>query len=83
MDFKVRVLDFISIYTQQKATGVANAIDGNNTSLQLIQGLLTSIKVAHQDGHQTLCERAKSVLSTMAKQGLSEDKTLSAEAIKE
>ncbi len=68
MDFKVRVLDFISIYAQQK---VKNQIeDQNGLSLKLIQGLLTSMKVAHLDGHQILFDRAKTVLSTLSKQGL-------------
>jgi len=49
----------------------------------LITGLFDAIKVAHEDGHSVLFDRAKSVLSTMAKHGISGENQNSPEAIKE
>lgn len=80
MDFKVRVLDFISIYAVQQKKNKKPL--GTSTSLMLVKGLLNSLKVAHQDEHTTLFERVKSVLSTIAKQGVSSEEQ-SAELIKE
>merc|ERR1711957_654540 len=49
----------------------------------LIQGLLTSIKVAHQDCHKIMFDRAKSVLATMSKTGLTIETDQSEESLKE
>jgi hypothetical protein len=73
MDFKVRVLDFISIYAQQrKKVKVNNDLSEESTltSLMVIKGLLNALKVAHEDDHATMFDRVKSVLSTIAKQGV-------------
>jgi hypothetical protein len=45
MDFKVRVLDFISIYAVQQKKNKKPL--GTSTSLMLVKGLLNSLKVAH------------------------------------
>jgi len=64
MDFKVRALDFLSIYVKQKGySGKAAA------QIKLIQGLLKALSVAHKDQHTILFDRIKSVLTLMAKQG--------------
>ena len=81
MDFKVRVLDFISIYVQQRS--LSDSSGNSDSSLKLIQGLLAAMKVAHQDNHQILFDRVKSVLTTMSKQGISSDANQSAEALKD
>ena len=63
MDFKLRVVDFISIYVKQKGySGDAGV------QLKLIRGMLKGLSVAHQDKQQILFDRIKSVLTLMAKQ---------------
>ena len=63
MDFKVRALDFLSIYVKEKG------YQGNSMAqLKLIRGLLSALSVAHKDKHQILFDRIKSVLTIMAKQ---------------
>ena len=57
MDFKVRALDFLSIYVKQNASPPAE------TQMKLIQGLLKALQVAHNDSHTILFERIKSVLA--------------------
>ena len=44
MDFKVRALDFLSIYVKEKGY-VGNAAN----QIKLIQGLLKALSVAHSD----------------------------------
>lgn len=62
MDFKVRAVDFLSIYVKQRA------FKGNSeVQIKLIRGLLKGLSVAHADKHQVLFERIKSVLALMAK----------------
>lgn len=56
MDFKVRALDFLSIYVKQSQPDAAN-------QLKLIQGLLKALTVAHKDSHTILFDRIKSVLA--------------------
>ena len=63
MDFKVRALDFISIYVKQK--GYASE---EGRQLHLIQGLLKALTTAHKDRHTILFDRIKTVLAMMAKQ---------------
>ena len=63
MDFKVRALDFLSIYVKEKG------YQGNSIAqLKLIRGLLSALSVAHKDKHQILFDRIKAVLTIMAKQ---------------
>lgn len=63
MDFKVRALDFLAIYVKQKGYQ-----KDSTAHIKLIQGLLKSLSVAHQDKHTVLFDRLKTVLSAMAKQ---------------
>lgn len=63
MDFKVRVLDFISIYVRQTQGSSGNAAN----QVKLIQGLLKGLNVAHGDKHTILFDRIKSVLALIAK----------------
>ena len=64
LDFKVRAVDFLSIYVKQRA------YQGKPTvQIKLIRGLLKGLSAANSDKHQILLERIKSVLSLMAKQG--------------
>ena len=65
MDFKVRALDFISIFVKQK--GYANSAK-EGQQLHLIQGLLKGLTTAHKDKHTILFDRIKTVLAMMAKQ---------------
>lgn len=85
MDFKVRVMEFISIFVQQRAAKEKEVKDSgrSDTSLTLIKGLLSSLKVAHQDGHTVLFDRAKTVLSSMAKQGINSASSGSEDALKD
>jgi hypothetical protein len=55
----------------------------SDTSLTLIKGLLSSLKVAHQDNHQVLFDRAKATLSSMAKQGINTTSSGSEDALKD
>lgn len=64
MDFKVRALDFLSIYIKEKHYQQRPVIQ-----IKLIRGLLQSLSVAHRDGHKALFDRIKQILSQMAKQG--------------
>jgi hypothetical protein len=61
MDFKVRALDFLSIYVKQSQPD-------SSKQLKLIQGLLKALTVAHKDAHTILFDRIKSVLAQIAKQ---------------
>ena len=64
MDFKVRAVDFLSIYVKQRA------YQGDATiQIKLIRGLLKGLSTANADKHTILFERIKSVLALMAKQG--------------
>lgn len=63
MDFKVRAVDFLSIYVKQRAFQ-----GDSDVQVKLIRGLLKGLSVAHADKHTILFERIKSVLSLMAKQ---------------
>ena len=85
MDFKVRVMELVSIYVQQRAKKTEEVKDSNrsDTSLTLIKGLLSSLKVAHQDNHQVLFDRAKATLSSMAKQGINTTTSGSEDALKD
>jgi hypothetical protein len=85
MDFKVRVMEFISIFVQQRNKQKEEVKESNrsDTSLTLIKGLLHSLKVAHQDSHQVLFDRAKTVLSSMAKQGINTASNDSEDALKD
>lgn len=62
MDFKVRAVDFLSIYVKQRAFQ-----GDSDVQVKLIRGLLKGLSVAHADKHTILFERIKSVLSLMAK----------------
>ncbi len=64
MDFKVRAVDFLSIYVKQRAYQGDSQIQ-----IKLIRGLLKGLSTANADKHQILFERIKSVLALMAKQG--------------
>jgi hypothetical protein len=66
MDFKVRALDFLSIYVKQ--TQAQAKRQSAETQMVLIQGLLKALTVAHGDKHTTLFDRIKSVLAMIAKQ---------------
>ena len=69
MDFKVRALDFLSIYVKQ--TQVSAKRQSAETQMILIQGLLKGLTVAHGDKHTTLFDRIKSVLAMIARQSSS------------
>lgn len=64
MDFKVRALDFLSIYIKEKHYQTKPMYQ-----IKLIRGLLSALSVAHRDNHTTLFDRIKLILSHMAKQG--------------
>lgn len=64
MDFKVRAIDFLSIYVKQRSYQ-----NDPQVQIKLIRGLLKGLSAAHIDKHQILFERIKSVLASMAKQG--------------
>ena len=64
MDFKVRAVDFLSIYVKQRAYQ-----SDPSAQIKLIRGLLKGLSAANVDKHQILFERIKSVLALMAKQG--------------
>jgi hypothetical protein len=66
MDFKVRALDFLSIFIKEKHHQSNSAIQ-----IKLVRGLLTSLSVAHRDANKTLFERIKQILASMTKQGAS------------
>ena len=63
-DFKVRAVDFLSIYVKSKAYQSEASVQ-----IKLIRGLLKGLSSAHTDKHPILFERIKSVLALMAKQG--------------
>lgn len=63
-DFKVRAVDFLSIYVKSKAYQSEATVQ-----IKLIRGLLKGLSSAHTDKHPILFERIKSVLALMAKQG--------------
>jgi len=65
MDFKVRALDFLSIYI--KETHRQNQDPA--MKVQLIQGLLKALSVAYKDHYTILFDRIKAVLTQIAKQG--------------
>jgi len=67
MDFKVRALDFLSIYVKQSHPD-------SSKQLKLIQGLLKGLTVAHKDSHTILFDRIKSVLAQIAKQSTAQSK---------
>jgi hypothetical protein len=69
MDFKVRALDFLSIYVKQMQSEGKSSSSG--TQMTLIQGLLKALTVAHNDKNTTLFDRIKSVLAMIAKQSSS------------
>lgn len=60
MEFKVRTLDFLSIYVKHNQQ--------KGVELPLIKGLLKALTVAHKDQNTTLFERIKTVLTLIAKQ---------------
>lgn len=62
MDFKVRTLDFMSIYIKEKHYQTKPAYQ-----IKIIRGLLNALSVAHRDSNTTLFERIKQILSQMAK----------------
>ena len=64
MDFKVRALDFLSIYIKERHYQAKPVIQ-----IKLIRGLLQSLSVAHKDKHKSLFDRIKQILSQMARQG--------------
>jgi len=61
-DFKVRALDFLSIYVKEKSYQ-----SNGTTQIMLIRGLQKALSVAHKDGNKIMFERTKSVLTLMAK----------------
>ena len=65
MDFKVRALDFISIYVKEMKKKENSKVQMQ--SFDLIKGLLKTLQVAHQDKHTILFDRIKTILATMAK----------------
>jgi len=73
VDFKIRVLDFISIYvkemrkraTEQAALGIQPTAELD--AMRIIKGLLKALQVAHQDKNTVLFDRIKSVLSQIAR----------------
>ena len=65
-DFKVRAVDFLSIYVKSKSY-----TSDPTVQIKLIRGLLKGLSSAHTDKHQILFERIKSVLALLAKQGQS------------
>ena len=62
-DFKVRAVDFLSIYVKQKGYQGNAAVQ-----IKLIRGLLKGLSTAHSDKNQILFDRIKAVLGLMAKQ---------------
>lgn len=76
-------MEFVTIFVQQRAKMEEVKHNGSDTSLTLIKGLLSSLKVAHQDSHQVLFDRAKATLSLMAKQGISAASSGSEDALKD
>jgi len=60
-DFKIKVLDFVSIYIKEM-----DKQEGKN-SIDVIKGLLKGLQVAHSDRNAILFERIKAVISMMAK----------------
>ena len=72
MEFKVRVLDFISIYVKEM-----NKEESGKTydSLRLIKGLLKALQVAHADKNTILFDRIKSVLTMIAKGGVKKSRS--------
>ena len=64
MEFKVRVLDFLSIYAKEMKTQ-----NKPYDTHFLMKGLLKSLQVAHQDKNTILFDRIKTVLSMLAKGG--------------
>ena len=80
MEFKVRVLDFISIYVKEMKKDESGAtID----SLKLIKGLLKALQVAHSDKNMILFDRIKSVLTMIAKGGVQQSEDTSENANKD
>lgn len=73
MDFKVRCLDFVSIYVKQMHA--ASKAPPADTQLALIQGLLKALTAAHGDKHTILFDRVKSVLASLAKQASSPEES--------
>lgn len=74
MDFKVRALDFLSIYIKEKHYQSKPVFQ-----IKLIRGLLNALSVAHRDSHSALFERIKQILSQMARQtpkGNEEEKSI-------
>lgn len=64
MEFKVRVLDFISIYVKEmRKDETSRGFD----SLRLIKGLLKALQIAHADKNTILFDRIKSVLTMIAR----------------
>lgn len=70
MDFKVRALDFLSIYIKEK-----NSCQDPAMKVQLIQGLLKALTVAYKDHYTILFDRIKAVLTQIAKQGTPQAQT--------
>lgn len=60
MDFKVRAVDFLSIYVKQRSE---KKMQDQALQLKLIRGLLKGLSTAHADKHPVLFERIKSVLA--------------------
>jgi hypothetical protein len=73
MDFKVRALEFLEIYAK-----TANKTEPQN-QLQLIQGLLKAMTVAHSDKHTVLFERIKSVLALTSSSNKRQDQITSSD----
>ena len=67
MEFKVRVLDFISIYVRE-AHKSPDSVEGYDAH-KLIKGLLKALQVAHADKNTILFDRIKSVLTLLARSG--------------
>ena len=57
-DFKVRVLDFLSIYVKQKSLK-----NEPTKQVTLIRGLLKALSTAHADKNTILFERVKTILA--------------------
>lgn len=65
MDFKSRVLDFISIYVKEAKENPDCSNPINNQ--KIIKNLLRALKTAHLDKNEVLARRIETVLSNLTK----------------
>lgn len=64
IDFKARVLKFISIYIKEQGANLQN-----EQSIMIIQGLLKALDIADKDKNTMLFERIKKIIIQIAKEG--------------